>query len=133
MSLSSSVTKHKPIYNLTVSYLDPSTKNSKPDSETWRTIELSAPFTKWFSADGYFVAKPFQQWLASEIPVVGEADPGNVVQGVGEVKTVKVEDMKGVLDELKTGTSVKESGSPATRTRRSKRYYSTGHPLKSLS
>ncbi len=84
-------------------------------------MQLSAPFTKWFSADGYFVARPFQQWLASEISIIGEADPKNVVQGGGEVKTVQVDDMKGVLDGLKKQASEKESGSPATRTRKSKR------------
>jgi len=128
LNLSSSVTKHKPIYNLTVRYRTPSARRRSSNAETWQTIELSAPFTKWFSAEGYFVAKPFQQWLASEIPVVGAADPGNVVKGVGEVRTVKVEEMKGVLDGLKTGSSVRETGSsvretgsPATRTRKSKR------------
>jgi len=39
--------------------------------------------TRWFTADGYFVAKPFQQWLASEIPVIGAADPNNVVEEIG--------------------------------------------------
>jgi hypothetical protein len=39
--------------------------------------------TRWFTSDGYFVAKPFQQWLASEIPVVGAADPNNVVEEIG--------------------------------------------------
>ncbi|KAI9845136.1 MAG: hypothetical protein M1830_007562, partial [Pleopsidium flavum] len=121
LTLSSFVTKHTPIYNLTVRYLNPSARNSNTTSEQWQTVELSAPFTKWFSADGYFVAKPFQQWLASEIPVVGQADPANVVKGAGEVKTVELEDIKGVLDGLKTVPSVKESGSPATRSRKSKR------------
>lgn len=43
--------------------------------------------TRWFTADGYFVAKPFQQWLASEIPVVGAADPNNVVEEIGRGST----------------------------------------------
>ena len=121
LSLSSSVTKHKPIYNLNVRYRTSSARSGSSNAETWQTIELAAPFTKWFSAEGYFVAKPFQQWLASEIPVVGAADPGNVVKGGGEVRTVKLEEMKGVVDGLKTGSSVRETGSPATRTRKSKR------------
>lgn len=29
------------------------------------------------------VARPFQQWLASEIPPIGAADPGNVVEEIG--------------------------------------------------
>lgn len=32
---------------------------------------------QWFTADGFFVAKPFQQWLASGVPLIGEADPKN--------------------------------------------------------
>ena len=39
--------------------------------------------TRWFTSDGYFVAKPFQQLLASEVPVVGAADPNNVVEEIG--------------------------------------------------
>lgn len=39
--------------------------------------------TQWFTSDGYFIAKPFQQWLASEVPVIGSADPNNVVEEIG--------------------------------------------------
>jgi hypothetical protein len=39
--------------------------------------------TRWFTADGYFIAKPFQQWLASEVPVIGAADPNNIVEEIG--------------------------------------------------
>ncbi|KAK4697626.1 hypothetical protein P7C71_g479, partial [Lecanoromycetidae sp. Uapishka_2] len=69
-SLSAShVTKHTPIYNLTVRY-----SNNKGEE---KKLELSSPFTRWFDVDGFFVAKPFQQWLASEIPVIGQVDPSN--------------------------------------------------------
>ena len=61
--------KHTPIYNLTVRYQNP----RESDAFHWETICISSPFTRWFSADGQFVAKPFQEWLASEIPVVGSA------------------------------------------------------------
>ena len=61
--------KHSPTYSLTVRYQDP----RKSDAFTWETINISSPFTRWFSADGQFVAKPFQEWLASEIPMVGAA------------------------------------------------------------
>ncbi|KAL8691522.1 MAG: hypothetical protein Q9218_003265 [Villophora microphyllina] len=67
VSLASSVSKHKPIYNLQVRY-------EKQGTEP-QTLKISAPFTKWFDSDGCFVATPFQQWLASEIPIIGEADP----------------------------------------------------------
>jgi hypothetical protein len=46
-------------------------------------IHIRTPFTRWFTSDGYFIAKPFQQWLASEVPVVGAADPNNVVEEIG--------------------------------------------------
>jgi hypothetical protein len=39
--------------------------------------------TRWFTSDGYFTAKPFQQWLASEVPIIGAADPNNVVEEIG--------------------------------------------------
>ena len=41
-------------------------------------------FTTWFTADGYFVAKPFQQWLASSIGMVGDADKKNAMRDQGD-------------------------------------------------
>jgi hypothetical protein len=46
--------------------------------------------TRWFTADGYFIAKPFQQWLASEVPVIGAADPNNVVEEIGRGNAAEV-------------------------------------------
>jgi hypothetical protein len=46
--------------------------------------------TRWFTADGFFTAKPFQQWLASEVPVIGAADPNNVVEEIGRGSTADV-------------------------------------------
>ncbi|KAM0793884.1 signal peptidase complex subunit 2, partial [Usnea florida] len=69
LSIASSVAKHNPIYNITVDY-------SNADGEVKR-LEFSSPFTRWFDVNGFFVAKPFQQWLASEIPIVGQVDPTN--------------------------------------------------------
>jgi Microsomal signal peptidase 25 kDa subunit (SPC25) len=34
---------------------------------------IEAPFTRWFTEDGQFVAAQFQSWLAAEVPVVKEA------------------------------------------------------------
>jgi hypothetical protein len=47
----------------------------KPSVDT----KVIAPFSRWFSSDGYFVAKPFQQMLAGCVPAIGEADPKNAV------------------------------------------------------
>lgn len=49
-----------------------------------KEMHLEAPFMQWFTVDGYFVAKPFQQWLASSIPLVAEADPKNAAQDAPE-------------------------------------------------
>ena len=49
---------------------------SNADGEAKR-LEFSSPFTRWFDVNGFFVAKPFQQWLASEIPLVSQVDPRN--------------------------------------------------------
>lgn len=69
LSLASNVTKHTPVYNLIAQY-------ESTGNET-KTLEISSPFTRWFDADGFFVAKPFQQWLATEIPLIGQVDPQN--------------------------------------------------------
>ena len=69
LSIASSVAKHTPIYNVTVIYQIPGGNEERK--------EISSRFTRWFDRDGFFVAKPFQQWLASEIPAIGQADPKN--------------------------------------------------------
>ncbi|MCJ1479703.1 hypothetical protein MMC13_008389 [Lambiella insularis] len=68
--IASSMTKHTPVYKLTVRWTDPEPSASLH----WDFREISAPFTTWFSIDGHFIAKPFQQWLAAEVPVVRKAD-----------------------------------------------------------
>ncbi|KAI7236894.1 hypothetical protein KC330_g3466 [Hortaea werneckii] len=70
ISLASKTKKHDPTYFLAVTVTDSATN-------TPVLKELQAPFTTWFTADGYFVAKPFQQWLATSSETVGDADPKN--------------------------------------------------------
>lgn len=41
---------------------------------------LEAPFTSFFTADGFFVAKPFQQWLAGSVKSIGNVDVKNAVR-----------------------------------------------------
>ncbi|KAF1940245.1 hypothetical protein EJ02DRAFT_456188 [Clathrospora elynae] len=74
----SSTKKHIPIYECDVVF-HPTPYSSNPS----QTLHIRAPMTHWFTSDGYFVAKPFQQWLASEVPVIGAADPNNVVEEIG--------------------------------------------------
>jgi hypothetical protein len=74
--IATSSKKHIPVYECAVTF-------SASSTSTPQTIHIRAPFTRWFTSDGYFIAKPFQQWLASEVPVVGLADPNNVVEDIG--------------------------------------------------
>ncbi|KAH7372337.1 microsomal signal peptidase 25 kDa subunit-domain-containing protein [Pyrenochaeta sp. MPI-SDFR-AT-0127] len=76
--ISSSTKKHIPIYECDVIFT-PAPYGSNPQ----QTIHIRAPMTRWFTSDGFFIAKPFQQWLASEVPVIGAADPNNVVEEIG--------------------------------------------------
>ncbi|KAJ9648331.1 hypothetical protein H2199_001185 [Coniosporium tulheliwenetii] len=108
ITIASKTKDHIPIYHLTVTV-------------DGRQLEIKAPFTRWFSADGYFVAKPFQQWLASEISVIGEADPNNVVEEIGRgnvVDGVRPEKVQDVLDQIRKGAATGSSpGSGKARRR----------------
>lgn len=70
IQIASHTEKYDPTYRLTVNVSG--SRTAKP-----KTLEISSPFTRWFDSDGFFVAKPFQQWLASEVEMIGEADPKN--------------------------------------------------------
>lgn len=70
ISLASKTKKHDPTYYVTV-------KTSSTSSSALSTSQISAPFTTWFTADGYFVALPFQKWLASSVRLIGDADSKN--------------------------------------------------------
>lgn len=71
MTLASKTKKHDPTYYLTV------TTRASSSSANPSTRQLKAPFTTWFTADGYFVAQPFQKWLAGSVNVIGEEDVKN--------------------------------------------------------
>ena len=54
-----------PTYLVDITYTIPRSPSEK--GPIWRQIEFSAPFSQWFTADGYFVVKLFHNWLASNI------------------------------------------------------------------
>ncbi|KIV99493.1 uncharacterized protein PV09_08799 [Verruconis gallopava] len=74
--------KYEPKYELTVC------TQSSPSAQI-KEAKITASFTRWFTSDGFFVAKPFQQWLASSIDVVGKADPNNVVEEIGRGSAIE--------------------------------------------
>lgn len=71
ISIATSTKKYDPTYHLTV---------KTPTG----TTTFSRPFASWFDEQGRFVALPFQQMLASAVPVIGAADPKNVVSEKGD-------------------------------------------------
>ena len=54
-------------------------------------MEVQCPFTTWFTQDGYFVAQPFQKWLAGSVGVIGEADLKNATKTEEAVSVPKAE------------------------------------------
>lgn len=101
ITISTRTDKFDPTYKLSVTY-HPSSLNTIPPVSK----EISAPFMQWFTADGFFVAAPFQQWLATNIDMVGDADPKNVIDeaaGVVTAQSVQPDGLKDLLNVIKTG------------------------------
>jgi hypothetical protein len=70
------------------------------------------------------VAKPFQQWLASEVPVVGAADPDNIVEDIGRGSeadssfNVSGTNAIDILQQLKAGAGANSTGAGSGRRRK---------------
>lgn len=77
LTIESETTKNNPTYYLTIKSAD-------------RYMAIDAPFMQWFTADGYFVAKPFQQWLASTVDIIGDSDP----KSLADIPKIKVSQSK---------------------------------------
>ncbi|KAJ9615133.1 signal peptidase complex subunit spc2 [Cladophialophora chaetospira] len=67
LTLRSSTQKHSPDYKLKVTYSAPST------GKKWEDKEINGQFTQWFNTHGFLQHKEFQQWLNSNIDVLGTA------------------------------------------------------------
>ncbi|KAF4462782.1 microsomal signal peptidase subunit [Fusarium albosuccineum] len=70
ISITSSTKKNVPIYNLSITVTDSNSKSS--------VLKISKPFTGWFDETGQFVAIPFQELLATSVPLIGKRDPKRV-------------------------------------------------------
>jgi len=96
-----STKKHDPTYHLSITTFTTSRSSSSSLTSSPETRDVSAAFARWFTADGYFVAKPFQQWLASNVPVIGAADPNNIVEEIGRGNVTEATGSRGVsVDEM---------------------------------
>lgn len=83
-------------------------------------IKVHAPFMQWFTADGYFVAKPFQQWLASSVALIGEADPKNAAGEPATGKTGTQGEEQGLETALANEMAMSSSGKKETASKRRK-------------
>lgn len=72
IEIQSATKKNVPIYNLTIIVTGAGKGASKE-------IKLSRPFREWFDKEGAFIPLPFQQMFASNVDVIGTADPKRVV------------------------------------------------------
>ncbi|KAI4182365.1 MAG: hypothetical protein LQ346_006603 [Caloplaca aetnensis] len=114
ISVASSVTKNKPVYSLQV--------QCTRAGDNPQTLKLSAPFTRWFDSDGYFVAYPFQRWLATVVPLVGEADPQKVEAGRAATEPqMVIETQQANGPNQPTKGAADGAPSPAARSRKPKR------------
>lgn len=109
ISLSSKTKKHDPTYYLTIT-------TSSAASGSPKTWQIKAPFTTWFTSDGYFVAKPFQQWLATSIEVIGEADQKSALTAEQKLVDSETSNADGAL-----GASGADVGGAGKGSKRSKR------------
>ncbi|RDA89827.1 hypothetical protein CP533_6957 [Ophiocordyceps camponoti-saundersi (nom. inval.)] len=66
LSIATATTKNDPTYRLTISV-----KSRGKDAQV---INLAAPFASFFDETGRFVVKPFQELLASSVPLIGKLD-----------------------------------------------------------
>ncbi|UNI25089.1 hypothetical protein JDV02_010793 [Purpureocillium takamizusanense] len=77
ITIKTATKKNDPTYRLTIS-VEPNSKNAGAGAAPPEVVELSTPFTAFFDETGRFVAQPFQEALASAVPLIGRRDPKRV-------------------------------------------------------
>ncbi|KAL6871998.1 microsomal signal peptidase 25 kDa subunit domain-containing protein [Trichoderma novae-zelandiae] len=70
ITVATSAKKLDPTYRLSITVTDKSAQS--------RIVEIAKPFASFFDESGYFVAAPFQQILATAVPIVGKLDPKRI-------------------------------------------------------
>ncbi|PHH62381.1 hypothetical protein CDD81_7177 [Ophiocordyceps australis] len=69
ITIASATKKNDPTYRLAI------TIKSRGEATT---LDIAKPFAEWFDETGRFVTPPFQQMLASSVPIIGKLDPKRV-------------------------------------------------------
>ncbi|RDA83436.1 hypothetical protein CP532_4425 [Ophiocordyceps camponoti-leonardi (nom. inval.)] len=73
LSIATTTTKNDPTYRLKIT--------TKVPGKDAQVTDLAAPFASFFDETGRFVAKPFQELLASSVPLIGKLDPKRAATG----------------------------------------------------
>ncbi|KAK4061951.1 hypothetical protein H0G86_007553 [Trichoderma simmonsii] len=105
ITVASATKKLDPTYRLSITVTDKSSKS--------RIIEVAKPFASFFDESGYFVAAPFQQILATAVPVVGKADPKRIKSESQDMLNANPELLDAILaanSGSATGADVAEGG-----------------------
>jgi signal peptidase complex subunit 2 len=118
IEISTSTQKYVPIYNVSVT-----TYKYKGKTES---VTFSKPFMEWFDKKGHFVSTPFQQIFATNVKIVGEADPKRVVEEKKKIVIEKpVDDGRSMDDKwaslLEESSGVAEAETTATPGKGTKR------------
>ncbi|KXH63258.1 microsomal signal peptidase 25 kDa subunit [Colletotrichum nymphaeae SA-01] len=100
VNIATSTKKNVPTYNMKI------TLTSKKGEK--KVINLSQPFNQWFDSQGRFVAVPFQEVLATNIPAVGKLDPKRITSASQGYST-------DVLDALYAESTATGSGAEAAK------------------
>ncbi|KXH67903.1 microsomal signal peptidase 25 kDa subunit [Colletotrichum salicis] len=100
VNIATSTKKNVPTYNMKITL---TSKNGEK-----KVINLSQPFNQWFDSQGRFVAVPFQEILATNIPAVGKLDPKRVTSASQGYST-------DVLDALYAESTATGSGAEAAK------------------
>ena len=109
LTLQSSVQKHKPVYKLKVLF-------EAPSGQKWEDKEVEGKFMEWFNQSGYLQDAKLKKWLASNIDVVGRADP----QSKAVVKEVLLGDDIGLGEKAVQSKGSATDGRSSVKDRRTK-------------
>jgi hypothetical protein len=101
----STTKKLDPTYRLSITVTDKSAKS--------HIIEVAKPFASFFDESGYFVAVPFQQILATAVPVIGKVDPRRIKSESQDMLNANPELLDAILaanNGAATGVDASEGG-----------------------
>ncbi|KAF7564075.1 hypothetical protein G7046_g77 [Stylonectria norvegica] len=98
ISITSTTKKNVPVYNLSITV---TSAGSKP-----KTVKVARSFTQWFDEMGQFVTIPFQEMLATSVPLIGKRDPKRIT-----VSQELLDANPDVLDAILAANSATAAGS----------------------